>query len=433
LSGWLAAPISSREGQPIGWIQLSEKQAGDFTSADEAVVVQLAQMTAIASANTFFSEAQEASRRKDEFLATLSHELRTPLQAILSWSQMLQARGGEDPTLRRGVEVIERNARFQARLIDELLDVSRIVTGKLVIERERVRMQSVIEAALEDARAIAAEKEVHLATDSAGDPWVLGDASRLRQVMNNLLTNAIKFTPAGGAVTVVLAVEGGDATVSVHDTGDGIPAQFLPHLFERFRQADSSTTRTQRGLGIGLAIVRHLVELHGGSVDADSAGAGRGATFVLRLPRDAGPEAASAEVAGSERPAQRLDGLRVLLVEDEADARECLAAVLRERGARVIAVDSAAQALAHLEAEGADVLISDLAMPGEDGFSLIRRVRSRLRAGGGSVPALAVSAHVGPKERARAAVAGFDLYLAKPVEPGELVAAVGSLAGKARG
>jgi signal transduction histidine kinase len=285
LRGWIAAPLASREGRLFGWIQLSGGYDGeDFSAEDETVLVQLAQMTAIAAENTLFNEVHEVSRLKDRFLATLSHELRNPLQSILSWAHLLQDADVDGAALRRGLEVIERNARAQSRLIDDLLDVSRIISGKLALERRLVSLADVLDTALEEALPSANEKKVALLRDQAASPGVVGDPNRLRQVVVNLLSNAVKFTPAGGRVVVRLAAEGAEAEIAVEDDGKGISPEFLPHLFDPFRQADSTTTRAHKGLGIGLAIVRQLVERHGGSVRAESDGEGKGARFTVRLP-----------------------------------------------------------------------------------------------------------------------------------------------------
>jgi signal transduction histidine kinase/FixJ family two-component response regulator len=430
LVGWLAAPISNREGRAIGWIQLSDKHDGDFSVEDEALLVQLAQVTAIAAENTLFDEAQEANRIKDQFLATLSHELRTPLQSILSWAHLLREAADEPGTLARGLEVIERNARLQTRLIEDLLDVSRIVSGKLVLEQRPLPVREILDTAIEDAQLAARERQLGIEVEHVEDLQIRVDASRVRQVMGNLFSNAIKFTPPGGRVTLRVDLHGECAEISMRDTGKGIAKDFQPHLFERFRQAESGTTRGKGGLGIGLAIVRHLVELQGGTVRAHSDGEGTGATFVLRFPL--------ADAAGTEREGPcadtaaegvpvRLDGLRILLVEDDDDTRECLAIALRQHGAQVAAVGSVAQGLAALERGGIDALLSDLAMPGEDGFSLIRRLRARPPEAGGRLPAAALSAHVRPEERARAVLAGFDLHIAKPIDPVLLAARVRGL------
>ena len=337
LHGWLAAPLSSRDGLPLGWIQLSDKRGGDFDPEDETVLVQLAQMVSIAAENTLLNQAQEANRLKDQFLATLSHELRTPLQAILTWSRVLREAPGDRTTQARGLEVIERSARSQHRLIEDLLDVSRIISGKLALERVPLSLRTVADAAVEDARPAAREKNVAVVTRYDADPTIEGDATRLRQVMGNLLSNAIKFTPREGRVEVRIAADDAAAVVAIVDTGCGIEPAFLPQLFERFRQADSSTTRHHGGLGIGLSVVRSLVELHGGSVQAESEGEGKGATFSVRLPL------ANASVAADPAPAAvrpirgraTLSGVRLLLVEDDPDTRECLVLALEEQGAVV--------------------------------------------------------------------------------------------------
>jgi signal transduction histidine kinase/DNA-binding response OmpR family regulator len=433
LHGWLAAPLSSRDGMPLGWIQLSEKRGGDFDPEDEIILVQLAQMVSIAAENTLLNQAQEANRLKDQFLATLSHELRTPLQAILTWSRVLRDAPNDRNTQARGLEVIERSARSQTRLIEDLLDVSRIISGKLVLEMAPTPLRQVVDAAVEDARPAALEKEITIVVDHSGDPAIDGDATRLRQVMGNLFSNAIKFTPAGGRVEVVVSSDGSVATIAMTDTGRGIDPAFLPQLFERFRQADSSTTRHHGGLGIGLSVVRSLVELHGGSVSAESEGDGKGATFSVRLPLGSGTvdtQERAEPPAPPPRMRATLSGVRVLIVEDDADTRECLVLALEEQGAVVTSARSAAEAIERLDESVPDALISDLGMPGEDGFSLIRRVRER--PGDGRIPALALSAYVRPEERTRALLAGFDLHIGKPVEPSDLAAAVRSLVSRAR-
>jgi signal transduction histidine kinase/DNA-binding response OmpR family regulator len=432
LQGWLAAPLSSRDGLPLGWIQLSDKRGGDFGPEDETVLVQLAQMVSIAAENTLLNQAQEANRLKDQFLATLSHELRTPLQAILTWSRVLREAPGDRTTQARGLEVIERSARSQHRLIEDLLDVSRIISGKLALERVPLSLRTVADAAVEDARPAARDKEVAIVTRYDADPTIEGDATRLRQVMGNLLSNAIKFTPREGRVEVRIAADDATATVAIVDTGCGIDPAFLPQLFERFRQADSSTTRRHGGLGIGLSVVRNLVELHGGSVHADSEGEGRGATFSVRLPLASASSVVAAEPARVARPARSratLSGVRILLVEDDDDTRECLVLALEEQGAVVRHAASVAEALARLAEETPDALVSDLGMPGEDGYSLIRQVRAK---GDARIPALALSAYVRPEERTRALLAGFDLHIGKPVEPSDLAAAVRSLVSRGR-
>jgi PAS domain S-box-containing protein len=387
-------------------------------------------------------EAQEANRLKDEFLATLSHELRTPLTAILGWARLL--RGGEitGEASVRALETIERNARAQAQLIDDMLDVSRIVTGKLRLDVAPIDPRSFIDPAVEAVRPAAEAKGVTLRqVTEAGGLVVVGDPARLQQVVWNLLTNAVKFTPAGGSVEVRLGRAASYVEIVVSDTGAGIDAEFLPHVFERFRQADQHANRRHGGLGLGLSIVRHLVELHGGTVSADSAGAGAGATFTVTLPvshvhRPEGAEGrahpATAEALSAPECPERLDGLKVLVVDDEADARELLAAGLSRCGAQVVTAASADEALDTLAAEEFDALVSDIGMPGMDGHELIRRVRALPPGRGGRTPAVAVTAYARAEDRLGALRAGFEMHVPKPVELAELVVAVAHLVRRAR-
>jgi PAS domain S-box-containing protein len=388
-------------------------------------------------------ELEQANRTKDEFLATLSHELRTPLTAILGWSRLLRARQFDEAGQERAVEVIERNAEAQAKLIDDLLDVSRIITGKLRLEVQPVALASVVETVVNALRPSAEAKRLRLepSVDPATDP-VTGDPNRLRQIVTNLLSNAIKFTPEGGRVEVRLERADAHARLTVRDTGPGIRAEDLPHIFERFRQADSTNTRTHSGLGLGLAIARHLVELHGGTIHAESQGEGQGAAFTVELPltatrveRDGSeraqvtPEQAglTTDERGSFGDPCALEGVQVLLVEDEQDTRELIRTILEGCGARVTAVASAGAALAALERVKPDVLVSDIGMPGENGHELIKKIRALGPERGGKVPAVALTAYAGPKDRRRALLAGFQTHLAKPVEPDELLAVVASL------
>jgi PAS domain S-box-containing protein len=380
-------------------------------------------------------EAEAANRLKDEFLATLSHELRTPLNAIVGWAAVLRGRS-LDPEMRRAVDTIDRNARAQSQLIEDILDVSRIVTGKLVLSVEPVDMVTAVGAALETLRPSAEARQIRV--DVRLDPSlppVAGDAGRLQQVVWNLLSNSVKFTPAGGTVTVSADLRGAHVVLEVRDTGAGIAGDFLPHVFERFRQADASTTRAQRGLGLGLAIVRHVVELHGGSVEAESQGLGHGATFRVRLPahrpersaRPAPPRAADP----SPRPAVRLDGRRVLLVDDDADTLTLLATVLRESGAETLAEVSADGALESFLASPPDVLVTDIGLPGQDGFALLAAIRQLPAELGGDVPAIALTAYARPEDKQRALRSGFALHLAKPVDPAALLAAIAGVDGRA--
>ena len=393
-------------------------------------------------------ELEQANRIKDEFLATLSHELRTPLTAILGWSRLLRSGQLDEAGRERAVQIIERNTEAQSQLIDDLLDVSRIITGKLKMEVQPVALAPIIETVANGLRPAAEAGLVRLDChlDRAAGP-VTGDQARLRQVVTNLLSNAVKFTPAGGRVEVRLEQADARARIVVRDTGVGISPQTLPRIFERFHQADSSNTREYGGLGLGLAIVRHLVESHGGSVYAESPGEGLGSVFTVELPLTAAPESPPAPrrpdpSSGQSRPAVAewelfgdpcaLEGVRVLLVEDEPDTREFLKTILEGCGAAVTAAGSAAEAFAALERAKPDVLVSDIGMPGENGYELIKRVRALPAERGGRVPAVALTAYAGPKDRRRALLAGFHTHLAKPVEPDELLAVVASLGGRAK-
>jgi PAS domain S-box-containing protein len=384
------------------------------------------------------SEADRLGRIKDEFLATLSHELRTPLSAILGWSSLLRGRTPKPEELAKGLETIDRNARVQARIIDDLLDMSRIVSGKVRLEVQRVDLSAVIEAALETVRPAARAKEIrmHSVLDSPAGP-VTGDANRLQQVVWNLLSNAIKFTPRGGRLQVVLERVGSHAEIHVSDTGQGIKPEFLPHVFDRFRQADASTTRRHGGLGLGLSIVKHLVELHGGSVRASSPGEGQGATFSVTLPLSiVHPDETRGARAHSPllRTAATLDsdvasieGVKVLIVDDEPDARDFLERLLADRKAEVLLASDAQEGFRLLKSRRPDVVVSDIGMPDEDGYDFIRRVRSLRAEEGGRTPAIALTAYARVEDRTRSLIAGYQMHVAKPVEPAELIASIASL------
>jgi signal transduction histidine kinase len=378
--------------------------------------------------------AEETNRTKDQFLATLSHELRTPLGAILTWVTLLRAGKLDEAKSERGLEAIERNARLQTRMIEDLLDVSRIISGKLRIEVGRVDLGTVVDNALDAVRPAAEKKGVHVDAAIARDSGlVAGDGARLQQIVSNLVSNAVKFTPKDGHVMLRLDSTDGAARISVSDDGRGIDPMFLPHIFERFRQADSSSTRAEGGLGLGLAIVRHLVELHGGTVEAASGGIDRGATFTVTLPRTAVPSVVSslpipvARLRGKVLSLPRLDAVRVLVVDDELDAREAISAVLQGCGADVTAVGSVRDALARLSDTATDVVVSDIAMPVEDGYRLIETMRGN-DGEGGHVPVLALTAYASADEHRRILDAGFDACLAKPVEAIALAGAVERLA-----
>ena len=382
-----------------------------------------------------------ANRAKDEFLATLSHELRTPLNAILGWVRLLRSGTLDAAGASRGPEVIERNTRLLAQLIEDLLDVSRIITGKLRLDVGSIDLVSVIVAAMEAVQTAADAKGIRLETslDPALGP-VSADPSRLQQVVWNLLTNAIKFTPAGGRVDIRLERRDSMARITVSDTGQGIRRELLPFVFDRFRQGETSIGRRYGGLGLGLAIVRHIVELHGGDVDAQSAGEGRGAIFTVDLPLTAThadmvpPEPArrrlDRETVGR---AVALDGLRVLIVDDEADARELMRMVLRSSGADVMAAACAEEAFEQVERWHPDILVSDIGLPGDDGYMLIQKLREQQAQHGRAIPALAVTAYARAEDRTRALAAGFQMHVAKPLEPADLVAAIASLISKDRG
>jgi signal transduction histidine kinase len=381
-------------------------------------------------------EAERLNRVKDEFVATLSHELRTPLNAIFGWAQILREGGISADDRAQGLEVIERNARMQTQMIEDLLDVSRIASGKLRLEMRRFDLAVAARAALETIRPAAEARGLTLEAplDGAEAP-ILGDPARMQQVLWNLLTNAVKFTPRGGRIRVELRRAETDVVVAVADTGAGIRPEFMPFLFERFHQADSSTTRRYGGLGLGLALVRDLVELHGGTVAAHSDGEGRGTTFAVRLPLAMADDAEGAERAAAPRPAggstpPDLTGVRVLVVEDDLDARDLLERTLAGAGAEVATAASVPAALAALDLRVPDVLVSDIGMPEQDGYDLIRAIRARDPAAGGNVPAVALTALARPDDRRRVLAAGFQIYVAKPPEITELLAVVASLAGR---
>jgi PAS domain S-box-containing protein len=372
------------------------------------------------------AEAQAAGSAKDEFLAVLSHELRTPLQSMLGWTQMLRAKRVDEPTAEKGLETIERNVKTQAQLIEDLLDISRIVAGTIRVDRHPMSLGPVVSSALATAASPAAAKSVSL--EATLDPRigeVLGDRDRLEQVFSNLIGNAVKFTPRGGSVRVRLERDGEAAKIVVEDTGRGISAEFLPHVFERFRQAESTTRRSHGGLGIGLSIVRHLVELHGGTVTAASRGENEGATFTVTLPLAAsGPDSGSARSRRT-RPTPTsiqtaLVGARVLVVDDDPDTCELLTMVLRDAGAETKAVNSARDALSQIASFQPDLLVSDIGMPGDDGYSLIRQVRARESVKGGHVPAVALTAFASRADREQALALGFEEHIAKPVSPADL-------------
>jgi PAS domain S-box-containing protein len=459
---YLAVPVVSLTSEVIGGLFFGHSEPNVFTERIERVIVGVAAQAATAIDNARLyervraaseerkhlleaeraarSEAERVSLIKDEFLATLSHELRTPLNAIVGWAQILRMQGGVGDDTNEGLAVIERNARIQAQLIDDLLDMSRIISGKLHLEIERVDVQDVVKAAVASVRHSAESKGValHAMLDPLAGP-VRGDPSRLQQCFWNLLSNAIKFTPKGGHVQVSLVRNASRVRVNVTDDGQGIAPDFLPHVFERFRQADASTTRRHGGLGLGLSIVKNLIELHGGDIDVSSAGLGKGATFRIDLPVMILDEAAHESRRERARAAPTspqafdqpvLDGLTILAVDDEADARTLIKRVLEECGARVLVAASAAEGLALVRREKPHMIVSDIGMPDVDGYEFIRQVRRLSPAEGGRIPAAALSAFARAEDRTRALRAGYQTHLAKPVEPSELTAVIFSLAAR---
>jgi PAS domain S-box-containing protein len=461
---YLAVPVISRSGDVLGGLFFGHPEAGVFSERHEHIVEGLAAQASVAMDNArlfeatlkaraeaetsasekerLYREAQESNRLKDEFLATVSHELRTPLTAILGWAHML--RNGQfsgDSTI-KAFETIERNARAQAQLIDDLLDVSRIVTGKLRIDVRPVDPNSFIEAAVEAVRPAAEAKGIRMQKImDTGVASVSGDPVRLQQVVWNLLSNAIKFTARGGRVQVRLERVNSHIEIAVSDTGTGIDPEFLPHVFDRFRQADQRTTRQHGGMGLGLAIVRHLVEIHGGTVRAESGGEGQGATFTVLLPvapiyqvdvQSGRIHPAARDTLPSFDCVDRLDGVRVLVVDDEPDTREMLKAGLGQCGAVVTAARSAAEAIEELLTSPPDLMISDIGMPDMDGYELIRKVRSLPAESGARVPAIALTAYARVEDRMQALRAGYQMHVPKPVEIAELVAVAASLVQRGR-
>jgi PAS domain S-box-containing protein len=368
-------------------------------------------------------DLEAANRAKEEFLATLSHELRTPLNAMLGWTRLLRMGRLDASAMQRALETIERNAHLQEQLIADILDVSRIVTGKLRLNLRPIDLQPVLDAAVDAVRAMAEAKGVLLEVQVEPAGVVLGDPDRLQQVMWNLLSNAVKFTPRGGTVTVSSGRVGANAMIKVSDTGEGMTAELLPYVFDRFRQGDASVTRPHGGLGLGLAIVRHLIELHGGQAQAWSEGPGRGSSFAVQLPIRA------VQNVEDTRPdiGAPLAGLKILVVDDEADAREVVSTALAQCGARTAAVATAREAIELLKDFRPDVVVSDIAMPGEDGYSLVRKIRS-MKSDVAGVPVVALTAFTQPEDRRRAMRAGFRHFVPKPVEIDELAAVVRTLA-----
>lgn len=430
----MIVPLRAR-GRTRGAITLLSTEPGrHYTTDDLTLAEELSSFAALALDNAqLYREAQQVNRAKDEFLATLSHELRTPLTAILGWTRMLRQGSLKPETQVRALEAIERNGALQAQLVEDLLDASRIITGKLRLEVTPLDLPPVVHGAIDAVRhgADAKHIDIQVALDPAAGP-ISGDPTRLQQVVWNLLSNAIKFTPRGGQVQVQLTRVGSVARLEVRDSGQGISAEFLPFVFDRFRQADSTSTRPHSGLGLGLAIARHLVELHGGVVRAESPGEGQGAVFTVELPIAVGARALRKldDAASLLDTEPTLQGLHILVVDDEPDARELVGAVLERKGATVTTAATVTDALAAIEQARPDVILSDLGMPGEDGYSLIRRLRSRSPERGGRIPAAALTAYASAQDRTRALLAGFQSHVPKPIEASELAAVIANLAGR---
>jgi PAS domain S-box-containing protein len=422
------SPIRSPSGEVVG----ASKIVRDISERKRAAAEREQLLQSERAAR---QEAERANRVKDDFVAMVSHELRTPLNAILGWTDLLKGRDGDPEMLAQGIEVIARNTRLQAQLIADLLDVSRIVSGKLSLELSRVDLNEVVRNSVEALQSPALQKGLNLAVRIDPDPIpTIGDPARLQQIVWNLLSNAVKFTPRGGKVTVDLHQRDGFAEIRVTDTGIGIRSEFLPDLFERFRQASSLTTRRHGGLGLGLSIAKHLTDLHGGSIEARSAGEGTGATFTVQLPlRPVEPAADLASRLQESHDADTrageisLRGLTILVVEDDQDTRDLIQRLLEAHRAKVVVAASALEALDRLVAERPDIVLSDIGLPDVDGYELIRRIR-RPASQFSTIPAIALTAFARFEDRTRALGAGFNAHVAKPVEPAELVITVGSFA-----
>src|ERR1700741_212132 len=460
VTSYLAVPVISRSGEVLGGLFFGHPEPGVFSERDELTVSGLASQAAIAMDNAqlyeaaqkarteaenaaaenerLYRQAEESSRLKEEFLATISHELRTPLSAILGWARMLRLGQLSPDDTAKALDTIERNARAQAQLVDDLLDVSRIITGKLRMDVRPADPNTFIDAAVEAVRPAAEAKGLRMQKGMYNGPISIpGDPVRLQQVVWNLLSNAIKFTPRGGHVQIRSERINSHLEIVVSDTGQGIPTDFLPHVFDRFRQADQKTSRHHGGMGLGLAIVRHLVELHGGTVRAASEGEGKGATFTVMLPispvyqvdtTGSRVHSSAKDLLPSDDSTDRLDGLRILVVDDEADTRDLLKQGLEYCGATVKVVGSAAEAIKSLKAAIPDVLISDIGMPETDGYDFIRQVRKLPPHQGGRVAAIALTAYTRIEDRLQALRAGDDMHVPKPVELTELIAVAVSVA-----
>jgi len=438
---WIASRGQAfvENGRPVRFIGVMRDVSAKRAVEEERAALLDRERAARAEAESARARAEAASRAKDEFLATVSHELRNPLNAILGWSRVLLDESAELPSAqqRKGLEVIARNAKAQVQLVEDILEVSRIITGKLRLSTGPVEVKGVVEAAVDTVRAAAQAKGVVIETSFRALPdWIIADEDRIQQVLWNLLTNAVKFTPKGGRVQLAAHSREEEVEIIVTDSGEGIPKDFLPFVFDRFRQADGSTTRLHGGLGLGLAIARHLVELHGGTIRADSEGKGKGAVFTVRLPFQAVPqsEAGSTRVPAAARTAPQIGAdaplaeVHVLILDDEEDMRELIAMILEHAGAKVTRAPTVEAALQALASDCPHVAVSDLAMPGEDGYDFVRRVRASEHAHVRTVPLVAMTAYARAEDRHRVLEAGFQRHVAKPIEPAELVAALAEIA-----
>lgn len=438
----LAAPMSVM-GRIVGTIEIQSYEKAAYTEEHVTALRMAANLVAVAIENMRLLEqessaratAEESNRLKDEFLATVSHELRTPLTAILGWSRMLQSDSLNEEMFANAIETIRRNAKAQSQIIDDILDVSRIITGKLSMDLNPLELGPVLEAAVEVVRPTAEAKGIRIETELPAQPMVIaGDSNRLQQIVWNLLSNAIKFTPSGGRVSLSLQECGSQVEIKVTDNGQGINEDFLPFAFDRFRQADSTTTRQHGGLGLGLAIARHLVEIHGGTIRAESAGVGTGSTFLVTLPRLGTSshlselERAEAASGADLEATPGLNGIHVLLVDDDEDTLQWMTAALTQGEARVTAVSSAGAALEAIKLSLPDVLVSDIAMPGEDGYQLMAKVIALDLDHGRQLPAVAITAYAREEDRQLALASGYQAYLTKPIELSELIAAVAKAA-----
>jgi two-component system, chemotaxis family, CheB/CheR fusion protein len=432
--------LNARKMPQVGEEQLILLAIEDITERKQ---LQAQQAQLLIESQAARSAAEASNRAKDEFLSIFSHELRSPLNSILGWASLLRTGKMNEAQTSKALETIDRSAQGLRKLIEDILDISRITAGKLQLKTESLEIAPIIRAAIDIVQLSADAKNIQIQSRLASAPEkILGDPTRLEQILGNLLTNAIKFTPAGGTIEITLEYVDAQAVIQVSDTGSGISSEFLPHVFERFRQADGIQARSNSGLGLGLSIVRHLVELHGGTVEAESPGEGLGATFTIRLPLQANlaenplqnlePKSTDESESVSIDNLPSIEGVRVLIVDDNIEVRQILAAVLDFYGVTVTAVSSVSEALSTLAAspQAYDVLLSDIGMPEEDGYELIRQVRTLSAEAGGQIPAAAITAYASDEDSQKAIAEGFQMHVAKPIEPDRLLWIVADLAGR---